>query len=726
MPAEHDRTTLERARERVAVQGAPAVRTVAVAPVAVHGLATGVQRRSTGDDPLGGTTVAPEIGTALRRRQGGGRPLEAEHADRMGAAMGVDFSGVRIHDDSEADTIARSVQATAFTAGSDVYFTRGTYTPGTSGGDHLLAHELAHVAQGGAPTASAQGPVIGSANDPAEAAADSLADSAVRRLQRQTARVSAASAPAAAEAPGEALAPLRRQAEQAGTVRRWNPFKALFGGKKKKLSTTTPVPSPVTTPVVPQVAVPQVAVPQVAVPQVVVPPTKPAKPPRSPKPLPKVPVPQVADASSTTTPVTTPEPVSPTSAVADPVVATVADPVVATVADPVVATVADPVVETVADPVATAVVDPAATTVVDPVADPVATTVADPSVVPTDATASTALVAPTATVPVVATPEVVTPPAQKPAKERFEAACDPQTAPADKGVARTRMDALRVIINGFSGAEKKAISTDPDAMAKGRAHLGDLYYMSLLAAVDTNVMKTDDVDATKKTKHHLTGAEADEFIKTNIEDYPHLKPFIEAAVGAGKKGEGYVASISPEDWAIVYGVEFPHDSQEEQEDTNAYASTKNADGPAILHADRGTPSTAIHESMHRYAPDDVLDTFGFDLNEGITEYFTRILTNQKAQPAKDGGPERTNYPGQVAFVREMVRILGATKVEQETVLAQIYFEGKLALFKTKFKEAHAAKTSTLTEAELDDAWSSFKGFVENGDWSDARTKLPAP
>ena len=111
-------------------------------------LATGIRRRSVGEDPLGGTTVAPEIGTALRRRQGGGRPLAPEHAERMGAAMGVDLGGVRIHDDGEADTIARSVQATAFTAGSDVYFTRGTYAPGTSGGDHLLAHELAHVVQG--------------------------------------------------------------------------------------------------------------------------------------------------------------------------------------------------------------------------------------------------------------------------------------------------------------------------------------------------------------------------------------------------------------------------------------------------------------------------------------------------------------------------------------------------------------------------------------------------
>lgn len=667
MSARHDRTMVETPPTGQAERVATAAHRDDVSPVAVSGLATGIRRRSVDDDPLGGTVVAPEIDTALRRRQGGGRPLEPEHAERMSAALGVDLGGVRIHDDGEADTIARSVQATAFTAGSDVYFTRGTYAPGTSGGDHLLAHELAHVAQGGSGGGSAQEPVIGAADDPAEAAADAMADSAVSRLQRQTARVAGTASSVAPAEPVQAIAPLRRQAERAGTVRRWNPFKALLGGKKKKakkkLSTKTPVPSPVTAKV-----------------------TTPVEP--------KVPVPSIT---------TIPKPV--TTPVTEPVTTPVTTP---TVPEPVVTTVDEPVAEVTTVDTAT----------VEETAPETGT--------PTDATPTTDVVAPTTTTePVVATPEVVTPPAQKPAKERFEAACDPQTAPANKGVAKTRMDALRVIINGFSGAEKQAISTDPEAMAKGRVHLGDLYYMSLLAAVDTNVKKTDKVDPSKKTKHHLTGAEADEFIRTNIEDYPHLKPFVEAAVGAGKKGEGYVASISPEDWAIVYGVEFPTDSEAEQKSTNAYASTKNEDGPAILHADRGTPSTAIHESMHRYAPDDVLNTYGFDLNEGITEYFTRVLTDQNAAPAKNGGPERTNYPKQVAFVRDMIYILGGSKTDQETVLAQIYFEGKLTLLETRFKAAHVAKTPTMTDAEQGTAWTSFVSWVKKGDWTKAKAKLPA-
>jgi hypothetical protein len=47
-------------------------------------------------------------------------------------------------------TQARSISARAFTLGSDIVFGEGEYAPGSSEGKKLLAHELAHVAQGGA------------------------------------------------------------------------------------------------------------------------------------------------------------------------------------------------------------------------------------------------------------------------------------------------------------------------------------------------------------------------------------------------------------------------------------------------------------------------------------------------------------------------------------------------------------------------------------------------
>jgi hypothetical protein len=65
----------------------------------------------------------------------------------MEARLGADFSDVRVHTDSAADGSAKSVQAHAYTVGSNIVFQRDRYEPGTTDGQTLLAHELTHVVQ---------------------------------------------------------------------------------------------------------------------------------------------------------------------------------------------------------------------------------------------------------------------------------------------------------------------------------------------------------------------------------------------------------------------------------------------------------------------------------------------------------------------------------------------------------------------------------------------------
>jgi hypothetical protein len=60
-----------------------------------------------------------------------------------------DFSGVRIHTGAWAEGAARSVGALAYTLGSDIVFGAGRYQPHSADGQHLVAHELAHVVQQG-------------------------------------------------------------------------------------------------------------------------------------------------------------------------------------------------------------------------------------------------------------------------------------------------------------------------------------------------------------------------------------------------------------------------------------------------------------------------------------------------------------------------------------------------------------------------------------------------
>lgn len=107
---------------------------------------TGLVQRQTGDG-MGGLDVQPDVEARIHAAQGSGSPIPEGSRSQLEGAFGADFSGVRVHTDSESDALNRSVQARAFTTGKDIFFRQGEYNPGSSGGQELLAHELTHVVQ---------------------------------------------------------------------------------------------------------------------------------------------------------------------------------------------------------------------------------------------------------------------------------------------------------------------------------------------------------------------------------------------------------------------------------------------------------------------------------------------------------------------------------------------------------------------------------------------------
>src|SRR6266850_2109924 len=70
---------------------------------------------------------APEI----RAQLSDGQSLDGQAQSRMGAAFGKDFSQVRVHTDAQAAGLSDSLNARAFTIGSDITFAAGEYQPGT-------------------------------------------------------------------------------------------------------------------------------------------------------------------------------------------------------------------------------------------------------------------------------------------------------------------------------------------------------------------------------------------------------------------------------------------------------------------------------------------------------------------------------------------------------------------------------------------------------------------
>lgn len=96
-----------------------------------------------------------------------GRPLDARLRAALEPRFGHDFGRVRVHAGAAADAATRALDAAAYTAGSHVV------VAGAAANDvRVMAHELAHVVQGGAVDA---GLTLGRPDDPAEREADAAA-----------------------------------------------------------------------------------------------------------------------------------------------------------------------------------------------------------------------------------------------------------------------------------------------------------------------------------------------------------------------------------------------------------------------------------------------------------------------------------------------------------------------------------------------------------------------
>jgi hypothetical protein len=92
------------------------------------------------------------------------------------SSLGADLSSVRVHTGSESQGAADAVGAKAYTMGQDIHFGAGHYDPGSSAGEHLLAHEVAHTVQQAGSTPIRQNKLeVSSPDDAAEHEADSAA-----------------------------------------------------------------------------------------------------------------------------------------------------------------------------------------------------------------------------------------------------------------------------------------------------------------------------------------------------------------------------------------------------------------------------------------------------------------------------------------------------------------------------------------------------------------------
>jgi len=96
------------------------------------------------DSRLGETQVPDSVRDVISSP---GSTLDASIQCAMEDRMGDSLGDVRIHTGPKAASACEDINARAFTVGNHVAFNSGEYDPESAEGQHVLAHELAHVRQ---------------------------------------------------------------------------------------------------------------------------------------------------------------------------------------------------------------------------------------------------------------------------------------------------------------------------------------------------------------------------------------------------------------------------------------------------------------------------------------------------------------------------------------------------------------------------------------------------
>ncbi|MCS7477615.1 DUF4157 domain-containing protein [Umezawaea endophytica] len=133
---------VERQDQDLVGRAAAAGRTDVLGPAGLLGL-----QRAVGN--AGVTTLVEEERSPVHDvvNSGGGAPLANDLRADMEGRLGHDFGDVRVHTDGAAHESAKSVNAQAYTVGTNIVFQRDKYDPASDAGKHMLAHELTHVVQ---------------------------------------------------------------------------------------------------------------------------------------------------------------------------------------------------------------------------------------------------------------------------------------------------------------------------------------------------------------------------------------------------------------------------------------------------------------------------------------------------------------------------------------------------------------------------------------------------
>lgn len=190
---------------------------------------------------------------------------------------------------------------------------------------------------------------------------------------------------------------------------------------------------------------------------------------------------------------------------------------------------------------------------------------------------------------------------------------------------------------------------------------------------------------------HTDPKKADEMIRE------HLKICAQKGIDAGKKIEGSATIVGEPEWSNAGVAHYGEDTWKTRKVDNLNGFV-DANGKVWVHKDRGNPATVIHEGIHKYS-DDALIKKSQPLNEGMTEYFTRVVAG-KENLAKG----RRNYQENYQASKALAELVG------DKALCDAYFGGDIDQLKAAVDGKQGAGT-----------WEKYVAATKDNKWTEATT-----
>jgi len=261
---------------------------------------------------------------------------------------------------------------------------------------------------------------------------------------------------------------------------------------------------------------------------------------------------------------------------------------------------------------------------------------------------------------------------------------------------------LEPVLNAATSDEKTAVCSDEKLLTKAEGALGKDPYLTFITRIGMNQPPTT-TELGEGGKEHTAPAKADEIIRDKMSAY------VTEAVKKGRKIEGQVGIVAGADWdragVAHYGDQVWHRATPTPK-KNAINGFVDGSGRVWVERNSGNPGTVIHEGLHKYSDGAVLSTLGFNTNEGMTEYFTRLI-------CADLGITRGNYTNNHDLITALV-----TTVTTKEVIASSYFDGKVDDLKAAFIK-YRKDTKGNTEELAGQIWDAFVSNMKSGAWAKA-------